>query len=103
VKGNDMTTGRTIRIVDPAAETESRSHVLAPRLRSLDGIRIGIIHNAKHMGQPFLEATMRLLEQRYRVGGFEFYRKLNPGLPMPAEVIEQLAGSCDAVIHGVAD
>lgn len=103
MRGNDMTTGRTIRIVDPAAEIKTESHVLAPRLRSLDGMRIAIIDNSKHMANSFLEATRGLLEQRYRVGGFECYRKLNPSVPTPPEVIERLAGSCDALIHGVAD
>ncbi len=100
---NDMTTGRTIRIVDPAAEVESESHVLAPRLRSLDGMRIAIIDNTKHMADTFLNATRVLLERRYGVGGFEDYRKPSASVPTPPEVIERLAGSCHALIHGVAD
>ncbi len=98
-----MTTGHVIRIVDPAAETESHSHALAPRLRSLEGAKVAVIHNTKHMGKPFLDAVMRLLTERYRVAGFEFYRKANAGVATPREVIERLATSCNAVIHGVAD
>jgi len=98
-----MTTGLTIRIVDPAAEIEPEGYVLAPRLRSLDGMRIAIIDNTKHMANTFLDATRSLLEQRYRVGGFEYYRKSSASVPTPPEVIERLAGSCNALIHGVAD
>ena len=98
-----MTTGQTIRIVDPAAEIESAGRMLAPRLDSLDGARIAIIDNSKHMGDVFLAATKALLAQRYRIAGFEYYRKANPSIPTPPEVIERLFASCDAVIHGVAD
>lgn len=99
-----MTAGHTIRIVDPAAETKAvSSGAPAPRLRSLDGVRIAMIDNHKHMARTFLEATRRLLEQRHRVGGFEYYQKFSPSAPLPPEVIERLAASCDAVIHGVAD
>lgn len=103
MRENDMTAGRTITIVDPAAEIETESHVLAPRLRSLDGMRVAIIDNSKYMADSFLEATKVLLQRRYQVGGFECYRKFNPSVPMPPDVIERLATSCDAVVHGVAD
>lgn len=101
---NEMTAGTTIRIVDPAAEIESKSLLpLAPRLRSLQGVRIGIIDNSKHRAGSFLEATKTLLEQRYQVGGFDYYRKFTASVPTPTEVIERLTRSCDAVITGVAD
>ena len=98
-----MTTAGTITIVDPAAEIESGSDVLAPRLASLDGMRIAIIDNSKHMGDAFLQATRALLARRFRIAGFEYYRKANPSVPTPPDVIDRLAASCDAVVHGVAD
>jgi hypothetical protein len=93
----------TIRIVDPAAEIEIENNPIAPRLKSLQGARIAIIDNTKHMANQFLEATRALLEERYQVGGFEYYRKFSASVPTPPEVIERLTKSCDAVIHGVAD
>lgn len=98
-----MTAESIIRIVDPAAEVESKSLPLAPRLGSLKGVRIGIIDNAKHMADSFLQATQSLLEQRYGVAGFEYYRKFSASVPTPPDVMERLTRDCVAVIHGVAD
>ena len=100
---NEATAATLIRIVDPAAEIESKSLPLAPRLRSLQGVRIGIIDNAKHMAGSFLEATKTLLEERYQVAGFDYYLKYSAAVPTPPDVMERMTRSCDAVIHGVAD
>lgn len=98
----DMSTER-VTIVDPAAEIETENNPIAPRLKSLQGARIAIIDNTKHMANRFLEATRALLEEQHQVGGFEYYRKFSASVPTPPDVIERLAQSCDAVIHGVAD
>lgn len=97
------TARRTIRIVDPAAEIETESKPIAPRLKSLKGARIAIIDNTKHRANTFLDATRVLLETRYHIGGFEYYRKFSASVPTPPEVIERMAKSCDAIVHGVAD
>jgi hypothetical protein len=96
-------TARTIRIVDPAAEVETASRSIAPRLKSLQGARIAIIDNTKHRARTFLDATRALLETRHGVAGFEYYRKISPSVPTPPEVIDRLTKSCAAVIHGIAD
>jgi hypothetical protein len=31
------------------------------------------------------------------------YRKISQSLPTPDEVLDQLASTCDAIIHAVAD
>jgi len=92
-----------ITIVDPAAEIETENRSIAPRLNSLQGARIGIIDNTKHMANRFLDATRVLLETQYHVGGFEYFRKFSASVPTPPDVIERMAKSCDAIVHGVAD
>ena len=100
---NKVTVNATIRIVDPAAEMAGKELLLAPRLQSLKGLRIGIIDNAKHMAGPFLEAMKTLLEERYQVAGFDHYRKYSASIRTPPDVIKRLTRTCDAVITGVAD
>ncbi|MDB5811493.1 MAG: hypothetical protein JWN94_3615 [Betaproteobacteria bacterium] len=98
-----MQADATVVIVDPAAELEIKTHPVAPRLNSLRGTRIAVIDNTKHMANRFLDATRVLLEERYHVGGFEYYRKTSASVPTPPDVLNRLTASCDAVIHGVAD
>jgi hypothetical protein len=98
-----MTAHDTITLVDPAAELETVNERLAPRLQSLRGKRIALIDNTKHNADRFLEAVRTLLDQRYGAGGFDYFRKFSASVPTPPDVIARLTGSCDALVHGVAD
>ena len=92
-----------LRIVDPAAEIETTSVAIAPRLETLRGKRVALIDNTKHNADRFLEATRELLEHKYGVAGFEYFRKFSASVPTPPEVVDRLTQSCDALVHGVAD
>jgi hypothetical protein len=91
-----------IVIVNPAAEVETVSRTMAPRLHSLDGIRLGLVDNSKHMAAETLKALEAILRAK-GIASFETYRKDNPSVAMPAEMIAGMAARCDAVVHGVAD
>ena len=92
-----------LRIVNPAAEDMRPVLALAPRLATLEGATIALIDNTKHMAAVFLAEIRRVLEQKYRVKEFRYYRKAHASVPIPSEVMSELAGVCDGVIHGVAD
>jgi hypothetical protein len=96
-------TGRTITIVNPAAEDVARRLALAPRLASLRGARLALIDNSKHNAGGFLAALEALLLRDYGVAGVERYRKASPSIPAPPEVLARLVEGCDAAVHAVAD
>ena len=93
----------TVVIVDPAAEDAATEAKLARRLETLAGTHVGIIDNSKHMAGELLQEVEQLLQQRYGVKQVTRYRKANPSIPTPPEVLAGLVASCDAVVHGVAD
>lgn len=93
----------TIMIVDPAAEEAAKPSLIAPRLASLAGARVGLIDNSKHNAETFLQEVESLLRTCYGVQTFSHYRKSNPSIPTPPEILAGFVASCDAVIHGVAD
>lgn len=92
-----------VLIVDPAAEDTTHAMELARRLNSLEGARIAMIDNSKHMAAELLRAVEELLQSRYKVKAFARYRKVNASVPTPPDVLANLLGSCEAVVHGVAD
>jgi hypothetical protein len=98
-----MSRDGAVTIVHPAAEDAAERFGLAPRHGSLAGARIGLIDNSKHMAGSFLEHLGRLLRERHGVAAVEVYRKANPSIPAPPEVLRRLVASCDGVVHGVAD
>ena len=96
-------TGRTMTIVNPAAEDVARRLALAPRLASLRGARIALIDNSKRNAGEFLDALQERLVREYGVAGVERYRKASPSVPAPPEVLARLVEACDGAVHAVAD
>jgi len=92
-----------LRLVDPVGEAQTANIAIAPRLDTLRGKRVALIDNTKHNANTFLAATRELLEHRYGVASFEYFRKYSASVPTPPDVIAQLTQSCDALVHGVAD
>jgi hypothetical protein len=62
-----------------------------------------MIDNSKHMAAELMAEVEGLLRSRYGVREFTRYRKANPSIPTPPDVLAGLASACDGVVHGVAD
>ena len=92
-----------LRLVHPAAEDQPVQYQLAPRLASLEGVRIGLIDNRKRHSDVFLGRLQELLTERYGVAGFQYYTKIGASVPTPEDVMADMTQNCDAVIHAVAD
>ncbi|MBI3069238.1 MAG: hypothetical protein HYY79_10310 [Betaproteobacteria bacterium] len=100
------TTG--ITVLHPAAEDIVQKHNLAPRPASLQGTTLGLIDNHKrnadvYLEEVYLEELGRLLQTQYGVSKIITYRKDSQSIPTPAEVMDDLATKCDAIVHAVAD
>jgi hypothetical protein len=94
---------QTVVLVDPAAEARTVTSNFATRLASLQGSTIAIIDNSKHGAGALLTEIEQRLKDRYGVAGFSHYRKANPSIPTPPEVLQKFASTCGALMHGVAD
>jgi hypothetical protein len=92
-----------VTVLHPAAEDVAEPQRLAPRLSSLQGKTVGLIDNHKRNANVYLEELGRLLQARYGVTEVVTYRKISQSLPTPDAVLDQLACTCDAIIHAVAD
>jgi hypothetical protein len=90
-------------VLHPAAEDVAEQHAPAPRLSSLQGKTVGLIDNHKRNANVYLEALEQLLQADYGVARVVTYRKISQSMPTPGEVLDQLASTCDALIHAVAD
>jgi hypothetical protein len=94
--------GETILVIDPSAP--SRTHLLtpAPRLASLAGTRIGLLHNGKDNGDVLLRAIGECLQ----AAGAQVACSVKKGrvtVPASAEIYSQLVATCQAVVTGPGD
>jgi hypothetical protein len=90
-------------VLHPGAEDSADPHALAPRLSNLQGKTVGLIDNHKGNANVYLEALGQLLQADYGVERVVTYRKISQSMPIPSEMLDQLASTCDALIHAVAD
>jgi hypothetical protein len=75
----------------------------APRLPSLAGTRLGIIHDVKKHADMLLEELVELLQTRYEISDVKWHRKSIDSRPADPAAIRELAESCDSVIVAVGD
>ncbi|HEY7223911.1 MAG TPA: UGSC family (seleno)protein [Micromonosporaceae bacterium] len=92
-------------ILDPTggpARVRDDVVLATPRAR-LRGATIGLLENTKHNASLFLDELGKLLVERHGAKGVLARTKLAFAAPVPEELLEELAGSCQAVITGVGD
>lgn len=87
-----------VTVLVPTGAIETKAHVLAPRLESLRGARIGILDNHKEFADIVLRGVANQL-QREHGAQVKIWRKDYLGKPSP--FAKEMAASCDAVVNGV--
>ena len=96
-----QTSNRTIGgvvVYVPTGAIETETHVLATRLTTLQGARIGVLDNHKEFADIVLRGVADKL-QREHGAQVKVWRKDYLGKPSP--FAKEMAASCDAVINGV--
>jgi hypothetical protein len=92
-------------VLDPtggAARVREEVALATPRAR-LQGATIGLLENTKQNASLFLDELGKLLVERYGVAAVLPRTKVAFALPMPDELLAELAGTCQAVVVGVGD
>jgi hypothetical protein len=92
-------------ILDPtggAAHVREDLALATPRAR-LRGATIGLLENTKQNASLFLTELGQLLVDRYGAAGVVLRTKQAFALPVPADLLEELAAGCEAVVTGVGD
>jgi hypothetical protein len=93
---------KTTRVLlDPTAERAPARRARPPRPASLAGVTVGLLDIAKPRGDRFLDR----LEGHLRARGIatQRYRKPTFTKPAPADLRQQIATQCGAVVEALAD
>jgi hypothetical protein len=91
-------------ILDPTGQSDAaRVAALAPRVRDLAGLRLGLLDNAKPNAAIVLETIAAQLRAQHHIGEVTTYTKSYFGTPVEEDRAREIAESCEAVIAGVGD
>ncbi len=92
-----------MRVVNPIATVEPEPLKAAPRLNSLKGIRLGLLHNNKMNGDKLLRLMAEQFQQEYGVGSVHLVTKYPPQKPARKEMLDAIAAESDAILNAIGD
>ena len=92
-----------IRVLSPLGVASSEALTVAPLPLDLAGRTVGFLDNTKSNFDRLAAELGGLLAERYAVRAVVHRRKPNASTPAPAELIGELAKTCDLVFAGSAD
>ena len=92
----------TLEVLNPVATVEGdiKKSAAAARPRTLNGLTLGLLWNAKRGGETALVHAASLLQKRYRDLKVIRY---DGSLPCPPAMVKRAAQECDVVIGSTAD
>lgn len=92
------------RLLDPTGDAEREVDVtLAPRLRSLDGLTVGLVDNTKTNATLLLTEVAKELRRAHGLRTWVVYAKSYFGTPVEESLIQQILRNCDFAVAGIGD
>lgn len=91
-------------LLDPTGEGGHAADLtLAPRLRSLRGLTVGLLDNTKPNAAVLLSEVARELERTHGIGGSVTVTKGYFGTPVEESQIQRILRNCDFAVAGIGD
>jgi hypothetical protein len=91
-------------LLDPTGGVDGGTDTrLAPRLRSLAGLRVGLLDNSKPNASVLLAAVADELRRDWGVRSSTTYAKSYFGTPVEESQIQLILRNCDFVVAGIGD
>jgi hypothetical protein len=89
-----------ITVLSPVGVNRVGSQPIAPRLRSLDGVTLGILNNSKPNSLELQRRVVELIGQRHSVSSVT---KQKPSAAIGAEGLDAYVKEVGAVITAISD
>lgn len=80
-----------------------KPQALAPRAKSLDGARLGVLDNTKWNANKLLRRSVDLLKREINFAALNSYRKESFSRSAAPQLIEEIAGQSDVVLTAIGD
>jgi len=92
-----------IRVLSPVGVVKAQTVAVPSLPQSWNGRTVGFLDNTKHNFDRLVTDFGALLRERHGVKAVVHRRKANASTPAAAELIVELAKTCDVVFAGSAD
>jgi hypothetical protein len=90
-------------LFDPRGAVQSADTPIAPRVATLEGLRLGILDNSKWNANKLLRGSAAALERGTHFGAVNYYVKHSFSKDAAPELIARIAAECDIVLTAIGD
>jgi hypothetical protein len=94
---------QSIPVYDPRGVVEAAPLATAPRVKKLQGLRLGLLDNTKWNANKLLRGLRERLAQKHGFGAVNYYRKESFSLSAKPALLAEIASSNDIVITAIGD
>jgi hypothetical protein len=92
------------RLLDPTGDSDRTADTtLSSRLRSVRGLTVGLLENAKPNAAVLLSNVARELQRRHGLRAAIMYTKSYFGTPTEESLIQRILQNCDFAVAGIGD
>jgi len=94
---------KSVPVYDPRGVVEAAPLATAPRVKKLEGLRLGLLDNTKWNANKLLRGVRERLAQRHAFGAVNYYRKESFALAATPELLAEIAAGNDIVLTAIGD
>ncbi len=90
-------------VFDPCGVVEAERLVLAPRIRELNGTRLGVLDNTKWNANRLLRKIAARLGQQVALAAVNYYRKESFARDADPALLARIAAENDIIVTAIGD
>jgi len=94
---------KTIPVYDPRGVVDAAPLATSPRVKKLEGLRLGLLDNTKWNANKLLRGMRDRLAEKHGFGAVNYYRKESFSLAAAPELIAEIVAANDIVITAIGD
>jgi hypothetical protein len=94
---------KTVSVYDPRGVVDAAPLVMSPRVRKLEGLRLGLLDNTKWNANKLLRGVRDRLAEKHPFGAVNYYRKESFAAAASAGLLERIAAENDIVLTAIGD
>lgn len=98
-----MKTAGFLSVFDPRGGVEAEKLALAPRVRELAGLRLGVLDNTKWNANRLLRKIIAQFGEQASLAAVGYYRKESFSKDADPALIETIAADNDIVLTAIGD
>lgn len=92
-----------IYLLDPRSKPDIKGVKRNPRLKTIEGITVGVVDNTKPNFDLFMDTVSEQLKSMFGVANVIRYRKPGRTMGASAEILKDIKEKCDFAITGLGD